>query len=152
MKTLTLHQPWALAMKLGLKTIETRKWATKHRGLLAIHAGKTTDTEQCYKLPGRDPTEKLRQALAAPSGVIGVVELFGVERMTEDLVDTARQGKLHVPWPFGEHLPNEFEWGDWRPGRYAWRTRPVVWFRETISAVGKMGVWDWQEPEDWRSK
>lgn len=39
MKALTLHQPWASLIALGYKTIETRSWATSHRGPLAIHAG-----------------------------------------------------------------------------------------------------------------
>ena len=40
MKALTLHQPWANLVALGHKQIETRSWATKYRGALAIHAGK----------------------------------------------------------------------------------------------------------------
>lgn len=39
-KALTLHQPWASLIALGVKTIETRSWSTKYRGPLAIHAGK----------------------------------------------------------------------------------------------------------------
>lgn len=40
MKALTLYQPWASLIALGVKTIETRSWATSYRGPLAIHAGK----------------------------------------------------------------------------------------------------------------
>lgn len=40
MKALTLYQPWASLIALGVKTVETRPWATKYRGPLAIHAGK----------------------------------------------------------------------------------------------------------------
>ena len=43
MKAITLHQPWASAIALGRKTYETRSQPTRYRGLLAIHAGKTTD-------------------------------------------------------------------------------------------------------------
>lgn len=39
MKVLTLHQPWASLVALGVKTIETRSWSTSYRGPLAIHAG-----------------------------------------------------------------------------------------------------------------
>lgn len=39
MKVLTLHQPWASLIALGVKTIETRSWTTSYRGPLAIHAG-----------------------------------------------------------------------------------------------------------------
>lgn len=40
MKALTIRQPWAALIAAGVKTIETRSWPTKHRGPLAIHAGK----------------------------------------------------------------------------------------------------------------
>lgn len=40
MKLLSLWDPWASLMGLGVKTIETRDWPTKHRGWLAIHASK----------------------------------------------------------------------------------------------------------------
>lgn len=42
MKALTLWQPWASLVALGVKTIETRSWSTSYRGPLAIHAAKTT--------------------------------------------------------------------------------------------------------------
>ena len=40
MKALSLWQPWASAIALGLKRVETRSWSTRHRGPLAIHAAK----------------------------------------------------------------------------------------------------------------
>lgn len=42
MKAITVRQPWASLVAAGVKTIETRSWATKYRGPLAIHAGKAT--------------------------------------------------------------------------------------------------------------
>jgi hypothetical protein len=36
---LTVHQPWAWAVVHGHKPVENRRTRTKHRGLLAIHAG-----------------------------------------------------------------------------------------------------------------
>jgi hypothetical protein len=38
MKALSLYQPYASLIAIGAKTIETRHWATKYRGPLAIHA------------------------------------------------------------------------------------------------------------------
>jgi hypothetical protein len=35
---LTLWQPWASLVALGVKSIETRSWSTQYRGPLAIHA------------------------------------------------------------------------------------------------------------------
>ncbi len=45
MKVLTLHQPWASLVALGVKTIETRSWSTQYRGPLAIHAAKSVEHE-----------------------------------------------------------------------------------------------------------
>jgi len=38
-KVLTLHQPWASLIAIGVKTMETRSWSTSYRGPLTIHAG-----------------------------------------------------------------------------------------------------------------
>src|SRR2546430_14210632 len=45
MKALTIRQPWASLVIAGIKDVENRTWATKHRGRLAIHAGVTPDRE-----------------------------------------------------------------------------------------------------------
>ena len=39
MKALTIQQPWASLITMGVKIIETRSWSSKYRGPLAIHAG-----------------------------------------------------------------------------------------------------------------
>ncbi|MEP0923481.1 ASCH domain-containing protein [Leptolyngbya sp. ST-U4] len=44
MKIITLHQPWASLIALGLKGYETRHWSTDYRGELLIHAAKTKAT------------------------------------------------------------------------------------------------------------
>ena len=38
MKALTIWQPWASLIARGVKQYETRSWATKYRGPIAIHA------------------------------------------------------------------------------------------------------------------
>lgn len=38
MKALTIWQPWATAIAIGAKRIETRSWETHYRGPIAIHA------------------------------------------------------------------------------------------------------------------
>jgi len=39
LKALTVWQPWASLLAGGQKKFETRSWATKYRGPIAIHAG-----------------------------------------------------------------------------------------------------------------
>lgn len=42
MKALTISQPYASLIASGEKWVENRRWPTKYRGPLAIHAGKGT--------------------------------------------------------------------------------------------------------------
>lgn len=65
MKCLTLTEPWATLISIGAKRIETRSWATYHRGLLAIHSAKGFPKEArelCWQEPFATPLKELRQA------------------------------------------------------------------------------------------
>lgn len=44
-RAISLHQPFADLIAMGNKTVETRGWATTHRGLLLICAAKKYDKE-----------------------------------------------------------------------------------------------------------
>lgn len=67
MKALTLWQPWASLVALGVKTIETRSWSTKYRGPLAIHAA--------AKKPGRIWSQHEAPSLYDDYRVGGCVEV-----------------------------------------------------------------------------
>jgi hypothetical protein len=41
MLALSIRQPWAALIVLGLKPVENREWATNVRGEILVHAGKT---------------------------------------------------------------------------------------------------------------
>jgi len=60
MKALTIRQPHATLIALGVKHIETRSWPTKYRGPLAIHAGKH-----------RPPTDPVGDWIAFPKRAEG---------------------------------------------------------------------------------
>lgn len=51
MKALTVRQPWASLIALGVKRIETRTRQTKYRGPLAIHAGAAAVPRRMAQLP-----------------------------------------------------------------------------------------------------
>jgi len=40
MKALSLPQPWAMLVIMGVKEIEKRSWSTAYRGPMLIHASK----------------------------------------------------------------------------------------------------------------
>jgi hypothetical protein len=78
---LSVRQPWAWAIVNGYKPVENRTWATKHRGLLMIHAGLRLDEAGWCSLagagfgvadvlPARDGFRR--------GGIVGYVEVDGM--------------------------------------------------------------------------
>jgi hypothetical protein len=68
---LSLKQPWAALVVHGLKTVEIRRWPTRHRGILLIHASQQWDDRAAADSlpPEVQATAELR------GGIIGQVEL-----------------------------------------------------------------------------
>ena len=121
MKALTVRQPWASYIAEGRKRYETRPFNTKHRGLLAIHAGKNA----------KDMAKAGETGL--PLGVVlCTVELVACHR-TKDLQDISEEEK---------------SMGDFSPGRYAWELRVVKVFDQPIPERGNQGFWNWTPPSD----
>lgn len=138
MKAISLWQPWATGMRLGLKRCETRHWPTSYRGPLAIHAAKRVEVGELFMLP---PNQR-----DVPRGaVLGVVELVDCLMM-----GGPRGALLGTSIDIDAQEQLELDWGNWQVGRWAWVTRPLAWFAEPVPAVGRQGLWDWQTPCDWR--
>jgi len=82
MKALSLRQPWAWLLVEGIKTIENRKWNSKHRGRFYIHASKgmTKQEYQFCKTFCEPRTERelpdFNELLRG--GIVGHVELVDV--------------------------------------------------------------------------
>jgi ASCH domain len=55
---ITVRNPWAYAIAIGVKSIENRCWPTKFRGRIYIHAASKADTDPAA-------VERCRQLLAA---------------------------------------------------------------------------------------
>ncbi len=131
MKALTLRQPWAALVARGAKRIETRSWKTAYRGPLAIHAS-TSMTVAEKRLLHREPFAREMGNCSLPLGtVIAIVELVEVEEITAD------------------NVPDEPErsFGDYTPGRYAWRLTNVRQLTRPIPAKGALGLWEWDAPD-----
>lgn len=138
-KALTLHQPWASLMAWGVKTIETRGWATAYRGPLAIHAAKTIPPYARRAvldrptiigvLQGRniDPANLAGLPLGAVVAIVNLVDCKPIEDL----------GWL----PYFEYI-----YGNFAPGRFGWITRNVRALDPPIPARGHQGLWDWVPP------
>lgn len=123
---ITIRQPWATAIACGLKRIETRRWATTHRGPLAIHAGLA---ESLALLGGMlDLVPELPPGPYPRGAVVAVCTLAACEKMTEAPDDLERR----LGW-FG-------------PGRYGWSLEDVRALPRPVAARGALGLW--RVPED----
>lgn len=150
MKALTLWQPWATLMAIGVKRNETRGWSTRHRGALAIHAsvrrtgwGRVgTRTEIGPYEVEHDRAGLLLRGPGLPwpyrlplGCVVAVVSLVDVKRTTSlELRPTTLERSL----------------GNYAAGRFAWQTGSLdrLPTRQHRPVVGHQGLWDWAVPQD----
>lgn len=126
MKAVTLHQPYASLIAVRMKPWETRGRRTSHRGPIAIHAGLVCRT--CFP-------DDLADELA---------EEFGI-----DWSRTLPRGGVVAVGVLADCVPAETVpeiervWGDFAPGRFAWRIEEVRTLHPAIPARGCQGMWDW---------
>lgn len=138
LKAITIKQPWATLIALGEKQYETRSWYTKYRGKMAIHAGKSVDKKAC-QLPEIKKALKKHSIDQLPTGaVIAIVELTDCFRVIKDYHDKAETtgGSIDM---------NEYPFGDYSEGRFAWKLDNVKILSPFIHAKGKLGLWEWDE-------
>ncbi len=137
MKAISLDQPWATLVALGLKEYETRGWTTQHRGQIAIHA--TAHKQAKYNLVFQsEPFLSLltragfRTYSDLPFGaVVAVAELVAIYRADELALKLEMMGRNH-----------ELAFGNFAPKRYAWRLANVQ-KNTPIPAKGKQSFWEW---------
>ncbi|KIL35147.1 2-oxoglutarate dehydrogenase E1 [Cohnella kolymensis] len=151
MKVITVIQPWATLIAIGEKKFETRSWATKYRGVLAIHAGKKIDKAACRREP-------IRSVLAnhgydetnLPTGVILALGcLHECWPVMYDLSDPAWIGFERVERDeqavsVSAVRGNEYHFGDYSPGRFAWELSAVTRLSKPIPAKGQLSLWNWE--------
>jgi len=154
MKAITIIQPWATLLALGEKRFETRSWATRHRGQIAIHAGKKVDRRICREEPFRSVLAKHGYtADNLPAGaIIAVTSLQDCYRVTrpcgeEGVVWLEANGRKLAwdPAKLEAREEQEYVFGDYREGRYAWEMADVQLLERPIPAKGMQGLWNWRE-------
>ena len=133
MKAITIIQPFASLIAVGAKTFETRSWRGSSSLLgerIAIHAGMKFDD---LSWAPADLRAEVRYALgdrwqrSVPRGAIVATATLA------DYVLTDRAGAQYPERIFG----------DWGPGRWAWRLIDVV-AEEVPNVRGRQRVWEWE--------
>jgi activating signal cointegrator 1 len=117
---------------MGIKTIETRSWATSYRGDLLIHASMS---KKAALITGEDPFKKYIPDFRALSfgSIIGKVVL----------VDVLPTGSLHYSASHINRLTMEERiFGDYSANRWAWILEDPVEFEKPIPYKGTLGLWE----------
>jgi hypothetical protein len=119
-RAISLWQPWATAIVVGSKRIETRHWTTKYRGPLAIHAAKRWDRQQREFASVEFTLGRLPRRLP-----------FGAVIATARLVDVQPTEELALTASAVERLYGNYEFG-----RFGWLLEDVVALPEPIPYRG----------------
>jgi len=152
MKALTIHQPWASLLAIGAKRYETRGWATKYRGAIAIHAGKAKVIDlreetmlaasRCLGIDAGDPL-MYRQAMdSLPRGAViavaALVDCHEIYARADGAICIAPRGVETVL------SGDERAFGLWESGRFAWELADVRILPAPCPAMGQQGLWNWE--------
>jgi hypothetical protein len=161
-KAISLWQPWASAIALGAKTIETRSWRTSYRGPLAIHAAKRLNQAELIhlsciwgwqgalkplidKCPVRNNSKFLEDVLpfGAIVAVCNLVDCRPTGSFTQKELDTRRR-------PEGEYAElyvwTERMMGDFGLERFGWVLENIRAI-EPFPVTGRQGLFEVEIPE-----
>ena len=129
MKVLSIKEPFASLVMLGIKTIETRSWKTNYRGEIYIHASSTkSKIEQKRR---NEIFELLPNNYRFNEGyIICKANLTDCIYMNKEYIDKIRKDKTN------------FLCGRYEIGRYAWILDDIE-IIDRIPAKGKLGIWNY---------
>lgn len=128
MKAITLWQPYASAIPLGLKSYETRSWKTNIRGTILIHAAKraTAASRDFCKIMAShyDRPQLANPPLGAIVAKADIADIFHVEDIRDTLSTT------------------ELAFGDYDDGRFAWQLANIRPLIDPIPYKGAQGFFE----------
>lgn len=145
-KVISLYQPFASLVVAGLKQYETRSWDTKYRGPLLIHATKTmpgwakgfAQSDQVISALWR---KGLRFEDLPMGAIIGSADLINTVR-----TDLWLAGRMKLVDDVNDQIEEdwreEYLFGNYDEGRFAWELTNPVLFDTPIPARGSQGFWN----------
>lgn len=159
MKVISVMEPYASLIALELKRFETRSWATKYRGPIAVHASKKNPKLTLRSLSSDVQKsifdciyEKLEIQSGAidkmnPGCIIATANLTECYEIYEDHSGSAVLMIGDAPKVWVGKDSNEFVFGDYSHGRFAWELQDVKRI-EPIPAKGQLGLWNYNMEVD----
>ena len=131
MKVLSLTEPYATLIKIGIKTIETRSWKTNYRGKLYIHASSTRIPKE-YK-ENKELMDLINIKELNFGNIICSCDLIDCIKMTDEFIKQIKKNR------------NEYICGVYEEDRYAWILDNIEVLDNPIPARGHLGIWSLNE-------
>ncbi len=126
MKVLSLKEPFATLISEQKKTIETRSWKTNYRGELYIHASKNYNTKLANLVDNLHCGK-----------IICKCYLVDCIYMTKEYIESIKNEN-----------PEEYKYGIYKEGRYAWILKNITILKNPINANGRLGIWDYYDENE----
>lgn len=120
MKCISVSQPFADLIVSGAKSIELRRWSTRHRGDLLVHAPLKVRKSDCIRLG---------MEVSITGAIIGRVRLDDVKRYS-DATQVNADAALHL-------ASREFE-----SSMYGFVLKDPIRFQEPIPWKGHLGIFE----------
>jgi hypothetical protein len=119
-KALSLWQPWASLIAVGAKKYETRSWKTSYRGPLLICSAKTHKGQKLVCNGDRKTYDRMREHIGAIWA-----QACGFAHCIVNLTDCITTIWLCENTERFSVTAEEKLFGDFSPGRYAWKLENV---------------------------
>jgi hypothetical protein len=136
MRALSLTQPWASAIAMGLKRYETRSWSTRLRGDVCIHAAKGFPrfAQEFFE-------DQMQEGLLLPDSDLPRGAIIAVAEVTACL-------RTEEVFPTIERV--ERMYGNYEAGRFAFRLENIRVLSQPIFCRGALSFWSvgWEEAKE----
>ena len=134
MKVISLLQPWASLVVMGLKKIETRSWSTPYRGTILIHA--SLGKKACWIASEPPFSNYIKKFNDLSFGaIIGEATLTKILRVEDFGMADNKMEMLTM---------EEKAFGDYSSGRFGWVLENAFSFDTPIPARGHLRLWDFE--------
>lgn len=144
MIALSLWQPWASLIAIGVKPYETRDWPPPAKLIgqrIAIHAAKkAVSSDDRAWAAEHGATDLPLGAIVCTARLIAAYQCGpAVSCQAVRIVGYRGSKKGTAP---AELLVDEF--GDYALGRWAWALDTISRFSDPVPALGRQGLWTWE--------
>ena len=151
MRAISLWQPWATAIAVGAKRIETRGWSTDYRGPLAIHAARRCIVDEmlyygatwqwCYALApiGKRMGDGNYLDKILPFGAIVATCLLDDCRPTDSFTQAELDAPRRHPGGSEHEFWTERMMGNFDLGRFGWALTEIRALPRPIPFKGRQG-------------